>query len=125
MGGPFDQVTLERLRTTEEVEIETRAAEDAQPHRTIIWIVVDEQDRVFIRSVRAAAGRWYREAVAHPGCVLHLAEMAIPVDAVPAADPEQVAACSRGLRAKYAGDPSTPSMLRDTTLPTTLQLLSR
>lgn len=125
MGGTFDRLTLERLRAAEEVEIETRAAEGAQPHRTIIWVVVDEQDRVFIRSVRAAAGRWYREAVAHPDCVLHLVETAIPVDAVAATDPDQVEACSRGLLAKYAMDPSTPSMLREATLPTTLRLLPR
>jgi len=125
MEGSFDRVTLERLHAAEEVEIETRAAEGAVPHRTIIWIVVDEQDRVFIRSVRATAGRWYQEAVARPGCVLRVAEMAIPVDAVAATDPEQVAACSRELLAKYAMDPATPSMLREATLPTTLRLLPR
>jgi hypothetical protein len=125
MGGVFERQTLERLRSSEEVEIETRAAEGAADHRTVIWIVLDEQDRVFIRSVRGAAGRWYREAVGHPDCVLLIGETTIPVTAVVATDPESVAACSRVLRAKYAQDSSLRSMLRAEALPTTLRLLPR
>jgi hypothetical protein len=100
MGRSFDRATLERLRFAEEVEIETSRASGAEPHRTVIWVVVDARDRVFIRSVRGSAGRWYREAVAHP-------------------------ACSQGFLAKYAGDRSTPLMLAEANLPTTLQLLPR
>jgi hypothetical protein len=125
MGGTFDRQTHERLRSIEEVEIETRAGEGATPHRAVIWVVVDEQDRVFIRSVRAAAGRWYREAVGHPACVVLVEDEAIPVEAVAATDPEQVEACSRALRAKYANDGSLGSMLRADTLPTTLRLVPR
>lgn len=125
MGGAFDRATLERLQSAEEVEIETSAAPGAERHRTIIWVVVDERDRVLIRSVRGAAGRWYREAIAHPECVIHVGDAATAVHALPAADAERVAACSRGYLAKYAGDPATPSMLREATLATTLELLPR
>ena len=125
MEGSFDRATTELLRRAEEVEIETSRAPGATPHRTIIWVVVDELDRVFIRSVRGPAGRWYREAVAHPACVIHERETAIPVRAGEAADAERVAACSRALQTKYAGDPAIRSMLREATLPTTLQLLPR
>jgi hypothetical protein len=125
MDAPFDPRTLQLLRAEEEVEIETRAGPQAAPRRTIIWVVVDEQGRVFVRSVRGPAGRWYREAVAHPACVLHVSESAIPITALPAADPEDVAACSAALRVKYARDGALRSMLREATLPTTLRLLPR
>lgn len=125
MGHSFDRPTLERLRVAEEVEIETRGGENAVAHRTIIWVVVDEHERVFIRSVRGPIGRWYREAVTHPACVLFVDWLVIPVEAAAAADPDQVAACSRALRTKYAEDGALPSMLREATLPTTLRLLPR
>lgn len=125
MGGSFDRATLEQLRSVEEVEIETSAAPGAERHRTIIWVVVDEGDRVLIRSVRGPAGRWYREALAHPACVLHDGDLAVAVTALPATDAERVAACTRGYLAKYAGDRSTPLMLTAANLPTTLQLLPR
>jgi hypothetical protein len=125
MGGAFDRATLARLQSAEEVEIETSAAPGAERHRTIIWVVVDERDRVLIRSVRGAAARWYREALAQPASVLHHGGVAVPVIALPATDAERVTACSRGYLAKYAGDPATPSMLREATLATTLELLPR
>lgn len=125
MAGSFDPPTLEQLRSTEEVEIETRRAPGAAPHRTIIWVVVDADDRVFIRSVRGEAGRWYREAIADRGCVLWLDAIRLPVSIEPATSPEEVASCSRELRSKYAADPSTPSMVRADVLSTTLQLRPR
>jgi len=124
MGAAFDRMTLQRLRAAVEVKIET-AAEGAALHRTIIWVVVDEGDRVFVRSVRGPAGRWYREALRQPACALVVGEARIQVEASPAADPEQAAACSRALRSKYAMDGSLAAMLREATLPTTLRLLPR
>ncbi len=55
---------LSVLRETQEVDIETRPAPDVPPHRTTIWVVVDPQDRAFIRTYRGAGSRWYREATA-------------------------------------------------------------
>lgn len=125
MEGSFDQSTLDRLRAIEEIEIETRAADGAPAHRTIIWVVVDGQDRVLIRSVRGELGRWYREAVAHPACGLLVDGTLLPVAAVAAIDDDQVAACSRGLRAKYPRDASLGAMLHESVLGTTLRLLPR
>jgi hypothetical protein len=121
----FEPAIVDRLRAAEEVEIETSAAPGATRHRTIIWIVVDERDRVFIRSVRGAIARWYREAVAQPAVVLHHDGLSIPVTTTPAPDPERVAACSRALLTKYAGQPSTRAMVAERTLETTLELLPR
>ena len=121
----FDRPTLELLRSQREVDLESSRAAGSTPHRATIWVVVDPADRVFIRSLRGEEGRWYRDVVANPTCVLHLAEREMPVIAVAAADPEQVEACSRALVAKYGNRASTASMLMAETLPTTLRLLPR
>jgi len=126
VAGSFDPGVVDRLRAAHEVEIETSAGPDARRHRTIIWIVVDELDRVFIRSVRGAAGRWYREAVANPDATLQVDGRAIPVTVQVASDIEQVEATSQALRGKYARPrASLAAMLREETLATTLQLLPR
>jgi len=122
---PFPADVLDRMRATEEVEIETWRAPGAPAHRTIIWVVVDDRDRVFIRSVRGTRGRWYGEAVVQPDCTLWIADEAVAVRAEAAHDPERVAAASAGLSAKYAGDSSLRSMLRPDVLETTLELLPR
>ncbi len=116
---------LELLRTTEEVRIETRQAPDAPAHRTTIWVVVDDAERVLIRSYLGREARWFREVVAHPECALWIGTDAIPVHAEPATDPDRVAAASAGLEAKYPDDPATPRMVRDEVLETTLELLPR
>ena len=125
MAASFDPTVLELLREIEEVEIETRAAKDAPWHRVIIWVMVDDADRVFVRSVRGPAARWFREVVADPACVLHADELAIPVVAVAANDNEQVEACSRVLRSKYGRGASVQAMLRQDVLETTLRLEPR
>ena len=125
MEATFDRLILQQLHAAKEVEIETSAAEGAAIHRTIIWVVVDQRDRALVRSVRGPAGRWYREALRHPACALVLGRERIPVEAIPAADPELVAACSRALREKYPSNSSLAAMLLEATLPTTLRLLPR
>lgn len=122
---PFTAEALDRLRESEEVEIETWRAPEAPVHRTIIWVVVDDQDRVLIRSVRGDRGRWYREALANPECLLWVEGAALAVRAEPAADPDRVEAASAALAAKYAADSSLRSMLRPDVLGTTLELLPR
>ena len=122
---PFPPEILDRLRTTEEIVIETRRASAAPAHRTVIWVVVDDRDRVLVRSVRGGRGRWYREALAHPDCELQAADASVAVRAEPAADPDRVGSTSAGLAAKYARDSSLRSMLRPDVLETTLELLPR
>jgi hypothetical protein len=121
----FAPEVLGRLRTTEEVRIETRAAPSAQAHRTTIWVVVDERDRVLIRTYRGPTSRWYREAQANPECALWLGGESVPVRAEAGDDPDRIAAASRGYEAKYAGDPAVRGMVAPGQLPTTLELRPR
>jgi hypothetical protein len=118
---PFSPDDLATLTETEEIEIETSAAPDAPVHRTIIWIVTDGSD-TFVRSVRGARGRWYREAVAHPDVVIHAAGRRLPARAVPASDPRSIERTNRGLRDKYEGVPGFREMLEPDTFDTTLRL---
>ena len=117
----FDRTDLDAIDRAKEIRIETAAAPDAERHRTIIWIVVDGDD-VFIRSWRGATARWFREATANPEVAIHVGERRLAARAVPATDPDSVARTSKGLEAKYAGDPATPSMVREEILATTLRL---
>jgi hypothetical protein len=119
---PADVLAL--LRDTREVEIETRPAPDVQPHRTIIWVVVDDQDRAFIRTYRGPASRWYREATADGTARIHAAGNVVDVRLEPATDPEQIEACSGALGRKYKSSrASLAAMLLPEVLPTTLELV--
>jgi hypothetical protein len=121
----FGPDLLDRLRSTREVRIETQRTPDSPAHRAIIWVVVDDRDRVLIRTYRGPTTRWYREALAAPDCVLWLGKDSIPVRAESAADAERVEAASRGYEAKYADSSSTRAMIAEAVLPTTLELKPR
>jgi hypothetical protein len=114
-------MTIERLLAAEEVEIETRRA-DGSSRRTIVWIV-GERRQLFVRSVRGERGRWYQEARADPAVAMWLGGERLACHARHVTDPAGIAAVSRLLAGKYAGDPSLGSMLVDEVLPTTLELL--
>ena len=111
------------LETVAEVDIETTRGGDAPVHRTIIWIVVDGSD-VFIRSFRGERGRWYRETLANPQVTIVAGDRRVPAMAVGATDAESVRRCSEGFQAKYPTSKSTPLMLADDVLGTTLRLNS-
>ena len=113
-----------QLETVREVDIETRRADDSPVHHTTIWVVVEGGD-VYVRSLRGADGRWYRELMTHPEGVLRVNGESIPVRAVKADDPESVERCSAGFRAKYAGSSALASMLRDEIADTTVRLEPR
>jgi hypothetical protein len=116
----FPADVLDRWRTEREVLIET--ASDGEPRRTIIWIVVDGAGRALIRSYRGARAKWYREALATGRGAIVIGDDRVPVRFEVATDPERIAACSTELEAKYAGDSSTPAMVRDEVLDTTLEV---
>lgn len=118
----FTAAFRETLRRETEVVIETRATADAPSHRTTIWVVVDAQDRVLIRSYRGAGARWYREATGGAPAALVIGDEVVAVAVEHARDDERVQACSAELERKYAGDPATPAMVRDEVLDTTLEL---
>jgi hypothetical protein len=113
---------LARLRKAQEVRIETSRGDGAPVHQTVIWVVVDDADRVLVRTFRGAGSRWYREAAANPAVRLLWDDLAVAFLAEPADDPERIASCSDGLRAKYRRSASLDAMLRDEVLETTLEL---
>ena len=118
----FDDATLALLHETDEVEIET-VSEDGVMHRTTIWVVADERD-AYVRSVRGARGRWYRELRERPDGALVVDDRRLAFRTVAATDPATVELVSDLFRAKY-GERSaarTASMLTPETLPTTLRL---
>jgi hypothetical protein len=118
----FEAGTLAAWRDEREVSVETAAA-DGAIHRTIIWIVVDAYDRVLIRSYRGATARWYCEALDTGHGAILLGAARVPVSFEVARDAERIAACSAELERKYAGDRSTPAMVREDVLDTTLEVL--
>lgn len=120
----YEASDLGLLRDEDEVEIETTAGQEGPIHRAIIWVVVDDQDRVLIRSYRGPGARWFREITANPDSRVRVRGRALAVRAIPATDLERVSACSEGLRRKYAGDPAMHQMLR-VHLETTLELVPR
>ncbi|MGZ6300076.1 MAG: DUF2255 family protein [Candidatus Limnocylindria bacterium] len=124
MSARFEAADLALLRDEEEVEIETSASGAGPIHRTIIWVVVDDRDRVLIRSYLGAAARWYREVTARTECRVLVREGVIEAVALPAGDEERVTACTEGFRRKYAGQTSTRSMMQKH-LETTLELAPR
>ena len=119
----FTSEALDLLRLTAEVEIETRMAAGEPEHRAVIWVVVDEEDRVLIRSYLGAKARWYREAVAEHAAAIIVGDHRVDVRIEAAGDDERVAACSRALEGKYPRRRSTEAMLRPEILDTTLELL--
>ena len=123
MSSGFEASDLALLRDEREVEIETTAAEEGPIHRTIVWVIVDDHDRVLIRSFRGPGARWFREITARPEGYVHVRGRALPIRGVPASDPDRVAACSEGFLGKYAGQ-SARSMA-SSHLETTLELVPR
>jgi len=119
----FDPDTLETWDQTAEIEIETSRGEGAPVHRTTIWIVVDG-DQAYVRSVRGASGRWYREIVANPHGAVIAGGRRVPVQAQSASDPATVARVNELLSRKYQDrwPGPTAAMLREEVLPTTLRL---
>lgn len=124
MTARYDPSDLALLRDEDEVEIETAAGEHGPTHRATIWVVVDDQDRVLIRSYRGPGARWFREITKQPDSRVHVRGRALAIRATPATDADRVAACSDGLRSKYAGQYAVRSMV-SAHLETTLELVPR
>lgn len=105
-----------------EVEIETRRP-DGSPRRTVIWTVSDGS-RLFVRSYRGAAGRWYQEALRQGRAGLALGDdRPAPFRVRHVDDPATIALVSRLVGQKYADDPSMPDMVGTDVLGTTLELV--
>lgn len=111
------------LRDVHEVCVETRSAPDVPPHRTTIWVVVDDQDRAFIRTAYGPGSRWYREALSAVTIGILVDSQRIQVSVEHVGDDERIEACSEAYRRKYASSwASLQTMLQPDVLPTTLEL---
>ena len=119
----FDPETLATLAATREAHIET-SQPGGPTHRATIWVVVDGED-VFIRSWLGERGRWYREVRSNPEIAILAGDRRIAATAVSATDPDSVRRCSEGFQAKYPKSKSTPMMVADDILDTTLRLKPR
>jgi len=123
MSGTFDAATLTELRDLRTVRIETSRAPEQPPRAATIWIVVDDVDRVLVRSIRGERGRWYRDLRAQPLGAVLVAGRRLSIRAELADDPERIESCSQALAAKYArSGASLASMLVEDVLHATLEL---
>lgn len=118
-GVPFPKDVLDLLDRTKEVDVETHSG-TGRRNRVPIWVVVDGDD-VFVRSWLGAGARWYRDIVASGG-TLWAGTTAIPVRALRAVDAESIRRTSDGFKKKYPKSKSTPAMVRDEILDTTIRL---
>jgi hypothetical protein len=117
----FDADTLDELRHLQEIAIRT----EKHPNTAVvIWVAVAD-DEVFVRSVRAAKGRWYRDLAAGGSATLEFAGRRLAVQAIPASDPAAVGRASREYLRKYEPSTYARAMVRSEVLPTTLRLEPR
>jgi hypothetical protein len=116
----FSAEDLALLDRSEEVEIETQAP-DKPARRTIIWVVVDD-DEVYVRTYRGAGSRWFRDIATNPAVAIHAGGKRLPATAIPATDPDAIERTSAGFLRKYATDPAAKAMVKPDVLDTTLRL---
>jgi hypothetical protein len=114
----FNEATLRALRDAREVAIRTGKHPDTA---VVIWIVV-EGDTVFVRSVRGAKGRWFRDLAGGGDALLECGALQVPVRAAPATDAASVARASVAYLGKYSDSPYAQPMVRAEVLATTLRL---
>ncbi len=114
----FDEERLRALAEIEEVAIRT---EKHPQSAVVIWVVVDGGE-VFIRSVKGAKGRWYKDLAAGGRASLEFSGLSLAVEAVPAADERSIARASRQYLAKYRASPYAEAMVREEVLATTLRV---
>jgi len=117
----FDASTLQQLHDVDEVAIRTARRPD---QAVVIWIVAPG-DEVFVRPVRGARGRWYRDLLAEPEATLEFAGRRVAVRAVPANDTPSIERASREYLRKYRSSPYAQTIVRPDLLATTLRLEPR
>lgn len=117
----FPKVVVEALRVKHEVRIETMSAK-GETHRVTIWIVVVDEIP-YVRSVRGAKGRWFRELLRRGEGAVHVGPRRIPVRATRVSDAAENARVSDAIQAKYDRPiASVRAMVRDEVLATTARL---
>ncbi len=117
----FPALVLEAFRVKHEVEVET-ASVGGEVHRVLIWIVV-VGDVPYVRSVRGAEGRWYRELLRTGEGAIHVGSRRIPVRATRVSDAAANDRVSEAIQQKYVRPvASVKAMVRDEVLATTARL---
>jgi hypothetical protein len=117
----FDADTLRELRDVQEIAIRTdRHLKTA----VVIWVVVAD-DKVFVRSVYGAKGRWYRDLAAGGPATLEFAGRQLAVQAIPVSNSDAIARASREYLRKYQPSPYAETMVKSEALSTTLRLEPR
>ena len=114
----FDQETLRKLHDCQEVAIRTTKHPGSL---VIIWIVVSGTE-VFVRSVRGAKGRWYRELATGGPATLEFNGEQVAVQAVPTTDALSIERASQEFLSKYRSSPYAASIACPEVLETTLRL---
>lgn len=117
----FDKDTLKRLHEQQEVSIRTAKRPDMP---VIIWVVASGDD-VYVRSVRAAKGRWYKDLEKGGDATLEVSGRRVPVKAIPATDAGSVERASSEYLRKYRTSPYAQAMVKADALPTTLRFEPR
>jgi hypothetical protein len=117
----FDAKTLSDLHEAYEVAIRTEKHPDSA---VVIWVVVAD-DEAFVRSVRGAKGRWYRDLAAGGPAALEFGGQRLAVQAVPANDEAAIARASREYLRKYGSSTYAQAMVESAVLSTTLRLEPR
>jgi hypothetical protein len=78
----FDKDTLKRLHDQQEISIRTEMHPDTP---VTIWVVAPGDD-VYVRSVQAAKGRWFKDLAKGGNATLEVSGRRVPVKAIPATD---------------------------------------
>ena len=108
------------LDRVKEVDVETTSA-TGDVHRVPIWVVVVD-GAVYVASVKAGEGRWYRELSARDGALV-VDGRRVPVHAVPVSDPALRERVSEAFGRKYRSSRASLAMMqRPEVLATTLRL---
>jgi deazaflavin-dependent oxidoreductase (nitroreductase family) len=111
---------LDRIGSAEELQIAPLGADGSARRSVPIW-VVRVGDDLYVRSVRGAAGQWFRALRARPAARIEAGGVTRDVTARPAAEADQ-AAIDAAYRDKYAQqpreyvDPMVTAAVRETTL---------
>ena len=114
----FDRDALRKLHDCKEVAIRTTK----HPGSAVtIWVVVSSTD-VFVRSVRGAKGRWYRDLATGGPATLEFNGEQLAVEAVAATDAGSIERASQVFLSKYRPSPYAASIVRPDVLDTTLRL---
>ena len=116
----FPDLLITRLDGAKEIDIETRSAEGAV-HKVTIWIVVHE-GVPYVRSVKGKKGRWYRELVGRKDGAILVGSRKVAVRPSAVSSTELIDEVSAAFWRKYTKNNSLFSMLRLSTLDTTLRL---